>query len=67
MFIVLEWMHTLSLLGLVTGDSADDRVLVPLDAVNGAFDVAFGLRGVVLCLACGVFFSAGLLPGGRTG
>jgi hypothetical protein len=44
----------LRLLGLVAGQRADDAVLLPLDAIGGALNVALGLSGLVLCFTSSV-------------
>lgn len=51
------------LLRLVPSDSADDRVLLPGDAVHRALGVALHLRGHELGLAFGVLALAGALQG----
>jgi hypothetical protein len=53
---------TRSLLLAVASDSADNGVLLSTEAVGGAFSVTLGLGGLVLGLALGVLFTAGLGP-----
>jgi hypothetical protein len=52
------------LLLAVAGDGTDDRVLLADNAVGGALDVALGLCGADLSLACGVLLLARVGPGG---
>lgn len=54
--------RTASLLGLIPGDSSNNRVLRADDAVESALSVALSLSGFGLSLAGGVLFLAGCLP-----
>jgi hypothetical protein len=56
--------HTADLLLAIAGDGAEDGVLLSDDAVCSSVDVVLCASGVVLGLAAGMLFAAGLLPGG---
>lgn len=51
-----------SLLLLVTGDGANNGILLAAEAIGGAFNVALSLSSLILALAGGMLFLARLLP-----
>jgi hypothetical protein len=60
-----HWIYaepTRCLLLLVASYSAYNGVVFASDAIRSTLNVLFGLRGLVLGLALGVLFLAGLLP-----
>ena len=60
-------MPTLSLLGLVTDDSANNGIFLAFQTISSAVDVLLRLGSIVFGLSACVLFLPGLLPGGSTG
>jgi hypothetical protein len=66
-FLVVVNCLTRNLLLAITGDGADNGVLLAGHPIHGALDVTLGLCGLVLSLALSMLLTSRSLPGLKAG